>query len=256
MSPTPRPTKLKAKQSTSTVAAIATGVAGGVASPATLFLSMYSLYLLMNGESTVSTRGDGLASPNTSEGSSVNERSARTTGFHPVYRSSTPMNTHALPEAAPSRRRPTTRDSQSPAMGPLHGIKVIDMTSVLMGPFALAVARRHGRGRDQGRAAAKATSCARSARRGIRNGPDVPQHQSQQAQHRARPEAAGRRARRCWRLLADADVLIYNVRPQAMARLGLDYEAVAAINPRIVYAGAVRLSARTGRTRRGPPTTI
>jgi formyl-CoA transferase len=39
------------------------------------------------------------------------------------------------------------------------------------------------------------------------------------------------------RLLADADVLIYNVRPNAMARLGLDYETVAAINPRVVYAG-------------------
>ena len=39
------------------------------------------------------------------------------------------------------------------------------------------------------------------------------------------------------RLLTDADVLMYNVRPQAMARLGLDYEAVSAINPRIVYAG-------------------
>jgi crotonobetainyl-CoA:carnitine CoA-transferase CaiB-like acyl-CoA transferase len=39
------------------------------------------------------------------------------------------------------------------------------------------------------------------------------------------------------RLAADADVLVYNVRPQAMARLGLDYEAVAAVNPRIVYVG-------------------
>jgi formyl-CoA transferase len=32
-------------------------------------------------------------------------------------------------------------------------------------------------------------------------------------------------------------VLVYNVRPQAMARLKLDYESVAAVNPRIVYAG-------------------
>jgi crotonobetainyl-CoA:carnitine CoA-transferase CaiB-like acyl-CoA transferase len=39
------------------------------------------------------------------------------------------------------------------------------------------------------------------------------------------------------RLLVDADVLIYNVRPQAMERLGLDYESVSALNPRIVYAG-------------------
>ena len=38
-------------------------------------------------------------------------------------------------------------------------------------------------------------------------------------------------------LLPDADVLMYNVRPQAMERLGLGYDAVAAINPRIVYAG-------------------
>jgi crotonobetainyl-CoA:carnitine CoA-transferase CaiB-like acyl-CoA transferase len=39
------------------------------------------------------------------------------------------------------------------------------------------------------------------------------------------------------RLATSADVLIYNVRPQAMARLGLSYEEVAAVNPRIVYVG-------------------
>src|SRR4029077_727045 len=39
------------------------------------------------------------------------------------------------------------------------------------------------------------------------------------------------------RLAKNADVLVYNVRPQAMARLRLSYDDVAAINPRIVYAG-------------------
>ena len=39
------------------------------------------------------------------------------------------------------------------------------------------------------------------------------------------------------RLAATADVLVYNLRPQAMARLKLDYESVAAVNPGIVYAG-------------------
>jgi len=34
------------------------------------------------------------------------------------------------------------------------------------------------------------------------------------------------------RLAASSDMLIYNVRPQAMERLGLGYEAVAAVNPR------------------------
>lgn len=38
------------------------------------------------------------------------------------------------------------------------------------------------------------------------------------------------------RLVADADVLLENNRPGVMARLGLDYAAVSAVNPRIVYA--------------------
>jgi crotonobetainyl-CoA:carnitine CoA-transferase CaiB-like acyl-CoA transferase len=38
-------------------------------------------------------------------------------------------------------------------------------------------------------------------------------------------------------LVRGADALIYNVRPQAMARLGLGYEEVRAVRPSIVYAG-------------------
>ena len=39
------------------------------------------------------------------------------------------------------------------------------------------------------------------------------------------------------RLVEQADVLIYNVRPQAMARLDLGYDVVAKRNPRLIYAG-------------------
>ena len=45
-------------------------------------------------------------------------------------------------------------------------------------------------------------------------------------------------------LARDADALVYNVRPQAMKRLGLDCEAVREVNPRIVYVGTFGLSER------------
>jgi crotonobetainyl-CoA:carnitine CoA-transferase CaiB-like acyl-CoA transferase len=39
-------------------------------------------------------------------------------------------------------------------------------------------------------------------------------------------------------------VLVYNVRPQAMARLGLSYEDVRAANPKLIYVGAYGYSQR------------
>jgi crotonobetainyl-CoA:carnitine CoA-transferase CaiB-like acyl-CoA transferase len=39
------------------------------------------------------------------------------------------------------------------------------------------------------------------------------------------------------RLIKTADVLVYNVRPQAMARLNLGYDVLSKINPRLIYAG-------------------
>jgi crotonobetainyl-CoA:carnitine CoA-transferase CaiB-like acyl-CoA transferase len=46
------------------------------------------------------------------------------------------------------------------------------------------------------------------------------------------------------RLTPTTDVLVYNVRPQAMARLGLGYDALRAVNPRIIYVGAYGYSQR------------
>jgi crotonobetainyl-CoA:carnitine CoA-transferase CaiB-like acyl-CoA transferase len=39
------------------------------------------------------------------------------------------------------------------------------------------------------------------------------------------------------RLIERADIFLYNVRPQAMARLGLSWETLSAVNPRLIYVG-------------------
>jgi len=45
-------------------------------------------------------------------------------------------------------------------------------------------------------------------------------------------------------LLRDADVLTYNVRPPAMRRLGLDFDTLAALYPRLIYVGMFGFSER------------
>lgn len=121
-------------------------------------------------------------------------------------------------------------------MAVLQGIRVIDMTSVLMGPFASQALG------DMGADVVKVEAPQGDLVRQI--GPV--RHEGMgpvflNANRNKRSvvldlkHPAGLAALR--RLLVDADVLMYNVRPQAMARLGLGYEEVAAINPRIVYAG-------------------
>ena len=48
----------------------------------------------------------------------------------------------------------------------------------------------------------------------------------------------------CLALARRADVLVYNIRPQAMARLRLGYDDVSAVNDRIIYVGCFGYSQR------------
>jgi crotonobetainyl-CoA:carnitine CoA-transferase CaiB-like acyl-CoA transferase len=48
----------------------------------------------------------------------------------------------------------------------------------------------------------------------------------------------------CLSIAKGCDVLVYNIRPQAMARLRLSYEEVKQVNPRIIYAGCFGYSQR------------
>ena len=59
-------------------------------------------------------------------------------------------------------------------------------------------------------------------------------------------------------LLSDADVFVTNVRPAALQRLGLDFETVAARNPRLVYGlltgyGMTGPDSRPARPMTSPP---
>jgi crotonobetainyl-CoA:carnitine CoA-transferase CaiB-like acyl-CoA transferase len=121
-------------------------------------------------------------------------------------------------------------------MGPLQGIKVIDLTTVLMGPYA---AQMLG---DYGADVIKVEQLEGDVTRLI--GPFrhpgmgpvfLNTNRSKRAICLDLKKPVGREA--VLRLIASADVLLYNVRPQAMARLDLGYDVVSRINPRLIYAG-------------------
>lgn len=120
--------------------------------------------------------------------------------------------------------------------GPLAGVRILDLTSVLMGPFAT---QQLG---DLGADIIKVESPAGDSTRGI--GPMRHAGMGPVFLHCNRNKrsivldlkrAEGRDA--LLRLAKSVDVLVYNVRPAAMKRLGLSYEDVAAVKPDIIYAG-------------------
>ncbi len=121
-------------------------------------------------------------------------------------------------------------------MGPLKGVKVVDMSMVLMGPYATQMLGDYGA--DVIKIEPPEGDVTRQI--GPMRGPGMgPMFLNANRNKRSicldLKKDAGRDV--LLKLMADADVLVYNVRPQAMARLKLGYEVVSAINPRIVYAG-------------------
>lgn len=122
--------------------------------------------------------------------------------------------------------------------GPLTGVRVLDLTTVIMGPCATQILG------DLGADVIKVEQPGGDSMRWI--GPA--RHEGMgplylQANRNKRSvlldlkSQEGREA--LLRLVPEADVLVYNIRPQGMKRLGLDYETLAALNPRLVYCAAV-----------------
>lgn len=119
---------------------------------------------------------------------------------------------------------------------PLEGIKVVDLSTVLMAPYATQILG------DLGADVIKVESPEGDPIRNI--GPFrhfgmgaifLNTNRSKRSIVLDLKHPESREVMK--RLLADADVMVYNLRPQVVARLGLSYEDVAAINPRIIYAG-------------------
>lgn len=121
--------------------------------------------------------------------------------------------------------------------GPLQGVRIVDMTSVLMGPFAAQVLGDLGADIVKVEAPQGDITRMIGPQPGERLGPiflHINRNKRSIVLDLKRP--TGLNALR--KLLENADVLMYNLRPQAMRRLQLSYEQVAAINPRIIYVGA------------------
>jgi crotonobetainyl-CoA:carnitine CoA-transferase CaiB-like acyl-CoA transferase len=121
-------------------------------------------------------------------------------------------------------------------MGPLSGLKVIDLTAVLMGPYATQFLGDFGA--DVIKVEPPKGDLVRSIGPGRSDsmGPiflNANRSKRSIVINLKTPEGLALLLDLC----RDADALVYNVRPAAMARLGLSYEEVSAVNPAIVYAG-------------------
>jgi len=121
--------------------------------------------------------------------------------------------------------------------GPLQGVRIIDMTSVLMGPFAAQLLGDFGADIIKVEAPQGDITRFIGPQPGTSLGPIFLHiNRNKRSIVLDLKQEAGREA--LLKLIEDADVLMYNVRPQAMRRLQLDYGQVARINPRIIYVGA------------------
>ena len=129
--------------------------------------------------------------------------------------------------------------------GPLAGIRVVDLTSVVMGPYCTQIMA------DMGADVVKVEAPEGDITRYVAEGPTPGMNgvfmnvnrgkRSVVLDLRSDEGVAALRA-----LVGTADVFIHSMRAKAIRRLGFDYDAVAAINPAIIYTNCY------GYSRRGP----
>ncbi|MFL9944186.1 CaiB/BaiF CoA transferase family protein [Paraburkholderia graminis] len=123
----------------------------------------------------------------------------------------------------------------------MSGIRVLDLTSVVMGPSACSLLA------DYGADVVKVESPSGDVMRhsGPMRNPGMGHFFMSLGRNKRSivldlKQKEGRAI--LLRLMKTVDVLVYNLRPQSMARLGLDYESLCALNPALIYAGAYGFS--------------
>jgi crotonobetainyl-CoA:carnitine CoA-transferase CaiB-like acyl-CoA transferase len=122
--------------------------------------------------------------------------------------------------------------------GPLAGMRILDLTTVLLGPYATRILG------DLGADVIKVEIVEGEGRRftGPHRSHDMGQtflvlNRAKRAIAINLKDPAGRDA--FLRLAATADAMVHNARVQAMVRLGLDYDSVRKVKPDIAYCYAV-----------------
>jgi crotonobetainyl-CoA:carnitine CoA-transferase CaiB-like acyl-CoA transferase len=129
--------------------------------------------------------------------------------------------------------------SIEPNNGPLRGVRVVDLTQFVLGPYATQTLG------DLGADVIKIEEPSGDRQRSSGKAPKTPSMgPAYVALNRNKRSVAldlkgesGRRA--LTKLVHHADIFIHNMRPEAIARLGFGYEAVAAMKPDIIYVEAV-----------------
>jgi crotonobetainyl-CoA:carnitine CoA-transferase CaiB-like acyl-CoA transferase len=118
--------------------------------------------------------------------------------------------------------------------GPLAGVRVVDLTAMVMGPYCTQILA------DMGADVIKVEPPGGDATRFISVAPEpglagvfVNVNRGKRSIMLDLKDEADRQVLR--ELVAGADVFIHSFRASAIAKLGFDYAAVAAINPAIVY---------------------
>ncbi len=127
--------------------------------------------------------------------------------------------------------------------GPLSGFRIIDLSTVVMGPFATQILSDYGA--DVIKVESSDGDILRAAGPGRNPGMGHLYLNTNRGKRSIVIDLKHSDGRQVLLDLAkSADALVYNIRPQAMARLGLKYEDLAAVNPRIIYVGAFGFSQR------------